>query len=390
MAEHDTQDFSPPPSETQTMQDTEPVENQPFDEAVDLTDESSVSDERDSLPDFDGGGMGPGGNDEFGDSLMVTNQSYDEAMDVSDATSVTPNATGEHTGHLGGGDVDDDSSDDSSGGRISPPGAGTFKDDSDLESSDSEGMDGHDGMDSQMDQGGEQVFKPIEGGYDPEEFADIDASHEAKELFMYITRYKPQQIELESVLKPFIPEFIPAVGDIDAFLRVPRPDGKDEDLGLRVLDEPALHQTERTVLEMQLRAFTKQSGLTAQTVASIENAQSNPAAIKKWVESVEELHRNKPPTGMTFSKTMPDIEALMQVWPQQFEDMLGSVPLPPPELDVSVEEYGRVCCALLDIPVHDNLIHSLHQMCVLYSEFRGNQHFGGNGDGVMMGAPGMS
>eukprot|EP00658_Telonema_sp_P-2_P084494 TRINITY_DN9389_c0_g4_i3.p1 TRINITY_DN9389_c0_g4~~TRINITY_DN9389_c0_g4_i3.p1 ORF type:complete len:142 (-),score=34.79 TRINITY_DN9389_c0_g4_i3:338-763(-) len=141
---------------------------------------------------------------------------------------------------------------------------------------------------------------------------------------------------------------------------------------------------------MQLRAFTKQSGLTAQTVASIENAQSNPAAIKKWVESVEELHRNKPPTGMTFSKTMPDIEALMQVWPQQFEDMLGSVPLPPPELDVSVEEYGRVCCALLDIPVHDNLIHSLHQMCVLYSEFRGNQHFGGNGDGVMMGAPGMS
>lgn len=73
---------------------------------------------------------------------------------------------------------------------------------------------------------------------------------------------------------------------------------------------------------------------------------------------------------------MPDIEALMQVWPASFEEMLGSVPLPPPNLDMSVEEYAKVCCSLLDIPVQDNLIHSLHTMCMLYSEFKGNQHFG--------------
>lgn len=29
-------------------------------------------------------------------------------------------------------------------------------------------------------------------------------------------------IDLEHKLKPFIPDFIPAVGDIDAFLKVPR------------------------------------------------------------------------------------------------------------------------------------------------------------------------
>ncbi len=28
--------------------------------------------------------------------------------------------------------------------------------------------------------------------------------------------------------RPFIPDFIPAVGDIDAFIRVPRPDGQPE------------------------------------------------------------------------------------------------------------------------------------------------------------------
>lgn len=33
-------------------------------------------------------------------------------------------------------------------------------------------------------------------------------------------RYTPQTIELDHKLKPFIPDFIPAVGDIDAFLKV--------------------------------------------------------------------------------------------------------------------------------------------------------------------------
>ena len=37
---------------------------------------------------------------------------------------------------------------------------------------------------------------------------------------IYDPRYSPQVIELETRLKPFIPDFIPAVGDIDAFLKV--------------------------------------------------------------------------------------------------------------------------------------------------------------------------
>lgn len=35
-----------------------------------------------------------------------------------------------------------------------------------------------------------------------------------------LLRYSPQMIDLEHKLKPFIPDFIPAVGDIDAFLKV--------------------------------------------------------------------------------------------------------------------------------------------------------------------------
>lgn len=33
-------------------------------------------------------------------------------------------------------------------------------------------------------------------------------------------RFQPQDIVLETKLKPFNPEYIPAIGDIDAFLKV--------------------------------------------------------------------------------------------------------------------------------------------------------------------------
>lgn len=86
--------------------------------------------------------------------------------------------------------------------------------------------------------------RALEGAYDPADYANLPVNTKIKELFQYITRwvgqtlgpppsllsspltvgrvcrYTPQSIELEHSLKPFIPEYIPAVGDIDAFLKV--------------------------------------------------------------------------------------------------------------------------------------------------------------------------
>jgi hypothetical protein len=76
-------------------------------------------------------------------------------------------------------------------------------------------------------------------------------------------RYTPQNIELDYKLRPFIPDFIPAVGDIDAFLKIPRPDGKSDSIGLAVLDEPCAKQSEPAVLHLQLRAVAKQSSAKA-------------------------------------------------------------------------------------------------------------------------------
>jgi len=56
-------------------------------------------------------------------------------------------------------------------------------------------------------------------------------------------------------LKPFIPEYITAVGEVDAFLKMPRPDNKEELLGLQVLDEPTLNQTKRAKADLMLNEF---------------------------------------------------------------------------------------------------------------------------------------
>ena len=60
----------------------------------------------------------------------------------------------------------------------------------------------------------------FEGTYDPSEYENLNVSPEIKELFAHVMRYTPQTIDLDTRFKPFIPEYIPAVGDIDAFIKV--------------------------------------------------------------------------------------------------------------------------------------------------------------------------
>ena len=67
---------------------------------------------------------------------------------------------------------------------------------------------------------------PPAGAYDPKDMAHLQVSAEIRELFQYIQRYKPHDVELDTSLKCFIPDYIPSVGQIDAFLKVPRPGAK--------------------------------------------------------------------------------------------------------------------------------------------------------------------
>ena len=80
--------------------------------------------------------------------------------------------------------------------------------------------------------------------------------------------------------------------------------------------------------------------------------------------------------------------------------MLGEVQLPGVETELSLEEYARVVCAIMDVPIYDeNYVEALHVLFTLYMEFKENVHFnavdaggpagaaGGDPQNQMMGAP---
>jgi intraflagellar transport protein 46 len=125
-------------------------------------------------------------------------------------------------------------------------------------------------------------------------------------------------------------------------------------------------------------------------VRSIEDGAKNPAAIDRWIQSISDLHRTKPPPQVFYKKPMPDIEALMDVWPPEFEAALEKMSLPSPDLDLNLAEYAKLLCSLLDIPTYDNPIESIHLMFSLFIEFRNNPHFQAGGGGNLGGlGPGM-
>lgn len=232
-------------------------------------------------------------------------------------------------------------------------------------------------------------YDHIDGAYNPKDYANLEVPLEVKELFQYIERYKPQEVELNTQLRCFIPEYIPAIGEMDSFIKIPRADGKDDELGLKVVDEPASYQSDPVILELQLRAGIKRSQLGEVSVRSVEDAAKNPQAIEAWVNSIKETHRIKPPPQVHYRKSMPDIDSLMTQWPEDFESFLeqaasalppgtpggASAILPSPDLDLSLSDYVKVLCSLLDIPVYDNPIESLHVMFTLYQDFKNNPHF---------------
>jgi intraflagellar transport protein 46 len=224
---------------------------------------------------------------------------------------------------------------------------------------------------------GEKKDKPeLQGAYNPDDYKGLKVSAEIEELFQYIERYKPHTIELDAGLKPFIPELIPSVGEVDAFLKMPRPDGTPCGLGLTRLDEPTMNPSDPSILDLQLRSLSKMQDLEPMEVRSIENAEKNPKEIENWFRRINDLNRSKPAPTVQYSRRMPDIEQLMQVWPGEFEEFLQTNSFPDlADLNLDLPNYIRVLASILDVPVHSQMTETLHVIFTLYSEFKSNQHF---------------
>ncbi|EAN97824.1 hypothetical protein C3747_28g233 [Trypanosoma cruzi] len=215
--------------------------------------------------------------------------------------------------------------------------------------------------------------------YKPQDYAKINstASREMQELFKCILDYQPVIPDLPAKLRPFIPDYVPSIGDLDPFCKISRPDGRPDGLGLFVLDEPSVSQSNPAVVLLELRATNiHSSGGLAEVVDSFEDAANRPEVIDRWIADVKKVHYKKPLPTTNYQMPMPEIESLLQVWPPVFEDFLNSdIQFPPPTIDMDLDQYVRTLCCILDIPTYNSLVDSLHVMFTLYQEFRANQHF---------------
>lgn len=74
---------------------------------------------------------------------------------------------------------------------------------------------------------------------------------------------------------------------------------------------------------------------------------------------------------------MPELDELMQEWPEEFESALKLFGIPESTFPGTLSQYIEVLCALFDIPVYPNKIQSLHVLFCLYAAVRTSYHYRG-------------
>jgi intraflagellar transport protein 46 len=157
-----------------------------------------------------------------------------------------------------------------------------------------------------------------------------------------------------------------------------RPDNLPDELGLTILDEPTISGIDPSIFSLELSYKLKVKTPSNFVVKSIDNAEKNPTKIQNWIDQVTNLHKEKMSSTVDYSKPMPDIESLIQVWPEKMEATLKDIKFPGEELNIELGKYASLVCNMLDIPVHKldsnkSITEALHVFFTLYSDFK--QHF---------------
>jgi intraflagellar transport protein 46 len=217
--------------------------------------------------------------------------------------------------------------------------------------------------------------------FDVSKFDSLAKSSDEKDLLNIMKSFTAIEMNLDTKLKPFIPSYLPAIGEVDAFIKVNRPDNLPEELGLTVMDEPTTKGVDKYILEMELAETTK-TKIDKFSVKSIKEAEKKPNEINDWINKIGDLQKRKVPTEVNYKNKMPDIEGLMKVWNEKEEQSFKEIPYPYEKLNIPLETYAKIVCNMCDIPIHKgdgknskSLIESLHVLFTLYSGFKGNAHF---------------
>ena len=239
---------------------------------------------------------------------------------------------------------------------------------------------------------------------------------ELKSLYEMIGMYQPETFELDHKLQPFLPDYIPCIGDIDPIIKIsmpptlsgqPLPESLQahEYVGFVYLDEPNAQQSDPAVIDLALRAISLQE-TTKETNAKVRSIRLPPfsnnmdanksaphKALQNWIDTVADLQTKKNrPTGAASkgaSLVDDDLEKLMAEWPSEIDFALTqhTIQLPTADIDLSLQDFARLCCTILDVavkPVRSNyngprkqLVDSISSIFAVYLLFKNNQHFSG-------------
>ncbi|XP_034666880.1 intraflagellar transport protein 46 [Drosophila subobscura] len=220
----------------------------------------------------------------------------------------------------------------------------------------------------------------------PDKWEQLPLQQDVKDIFPYILKYTPQTIDTPFHLQPFIPEFVPAVGDVDALLKVQAPpllqpqrqrelDEHLERLGLWLLDEPSGTQSEPSLLNMKLRSVL--SGSRGRNPRHASSAALVPTArsakdIDKWIGEVEQVHMTQ---SMYDAQPRKDIDALLEDWPRSYadaetKDALDDAYRSCLQQHLPLADYVRVLCERFGIegPLDSqaDYIHNVQTLFALY------------------------
>ncbi|KAK2946608.1 putative Intraflagellar transport protein 46 like protein [Blattamonas nauphoetae] len=199
-----------------------------------------------------------------------------------------------------------------------------------------------------------------------DEFNLLSIAPELRSMVQEVFSFQSQKFMLPAPLEPFIPEYQPTIGEVDSFVKVQRPDGVGDLLGLVVLDEPGPEQSNPSVLEMQLRNLDKLSNVKQPTnVRTVDANDRGAMGLQLWLNSIEEFHKSRPSPSVAYRGPMPSPETLMQT----------KIP-PLHRLDMSFTDNSKLILYVLNFVVYiDSVNNFLHLLFSLHSAFKEHPHF---------------
>uniref|UniRef100_A0A1I8FGF8 Intraflagellar transport protein 46 homolog n=1 Tax=Macrostomum lignano TaxID=282301 RepID=A0A1I8FGF8_9PLAT len=203
------------------------------------------------------------------------------------------------------------------------------------------------------------------GAYNPEDYRDVSASHPefAGAVRLHQALHAAAHRAGPLRLKPFIPDFIrrPCGRHRRLHARVPRPDSKPDQLGLRMLDEPCASQSDPP-------CWTCSCALSASCWCPRRRRCPGLRKRRNWNPHAIEKMDLQPSRSCTRHQQPP---TLMSEWRPRVRSCLGGRLPTSANLECDLPAFCDICLSrLLDIPVLQVRVQSLHVLFTLYFDLR--------------------